>query len=255
MDRNAGLCAIAVMAKAPQPGRVKTRLTPPLSPADAMALSRSFLRDTTTNIRLAGEQAAISGYVAYAPANTEKLFDGMLAEGTRLILADGAPTMPAGVQGFGRSLLHAARGLFDRGYGSVCLLNSDSPTLPTGLLVQAAQALLAPGDRVVLGPAEDGGYYLVGMKAPHAGLFEYVAWSTEQVAEQTSERARVLGLEIVELAAWYDVDDLAALHRLLREIDASAPGAGGLAPYAAPATVACVDRLGLRGLLAASIPK
>jgi rSAM/selenodomain-associated transferase 1 len=230
-------CAIAVMAKAPRPGQVKTRLVPPLTAPAAAALSASFLGDITRNIALAAEQAPIRGYVAFAPAGHETLFDGMLAPGTGLVLADGTGDMPERVQGFGRSLVHAVQALFARGHDSVCLLNSDSPTLPTVLLAQAARALAAAGDRVVLGPADDGGYYLIGLKAPHWHLFEDIAWSTDQVADQTRARARTLGLDLVELASWYDVDDRDALRRLLNEF--AGVTAGALTPYHAPATREC----------------
>jgi rSAM/selenodomain-associated transferase 1 len=235
-----GRCAIAVMAKAPRPGKVKTRLQPTLTPEAAMALSAAFLRDITENISLAAREAAIDPWVAYAPAGLEMLFNGMLASGTRLVLADGEIDVPEGVSGFGRSLLHATRALFARHYEAVCLLNSDSPTLPTAMLARAAQALAAPGDRVVLGPAEDGGYYIIGMKVEHAGLFADIAWSTETVAAQTRDRATALGLELVELDSWYDVDDNAALQRLLRELSG-----GPTEAFGAPATAACLRRLGL----------
>ncbi|MFI5024842.1 MAG: TIGR04282 family arsenosugar biosynthesis glycosyltransferase [Alphaproteobacteria bacterium] len=240
------LAAIAVMAKAPQAGKVKTRLVPPLAPDEAMALSACFLRDVTENIALASRDAPIQGYVAYAPAGGERLFDGMLARNTQLVLADGAIATPPRVSGFGCSLLHAARGLFARGHDSVCLLNSDSPTLPTALLRQAAYALAGPRDRIVLGPAEDGGYYLLGLKAPHAHLFEDIRWSSEHVAAETCERARALQLEIVRLAPWYDVDDRTALRRLVGEVcGAQHRERRAAPPYAAPATAACVFRLRL----------
>jgi rSAM/selenodomain-associated transferase 1 len=244
-------CAIAVMAKAPRPGKVKTRLQPILSAEAAMALSRSFLRDITANIAMAARMAAIDPWVAYAPAGLEMLFSGLLAPGTKLVLADGAIETPNGVEGFGRSLLHAARALFDRHYGAVCLLNSDSPTLPTAMLTAAATALAVPGDRVVLGPAEDGGYYLIGMKAPYAALFSDIAWSTDAVAAQTRERAAALELDVVELDPWYDVDDAAALRRLMRELGGSATGPTlpEAAPYHATATAACLQGLGLTGCL------
>jgi glycosyltransferase A (GT-A) superfamily protein (DUF2064 family) len=210
-----------------------------------MTLSASFLRDITENIRLAAVQATIDGWIAYAPAGLEMLFSGMLAAGTRLILADGEIDTPPAVQGFGRSLLHAAGALFDRHYDAVCLLNSDSPTLPTDMLVRAARALAAPGDRVVLGPAEDGGYYLIGMKTPHPELFSDIAWSTETVAAETRARAAGKGLELVELDTWYDVDDNAALQRLLRELSGAPPPPGTARPFPAPATAACLRRLGL----------
>jgi uncharacterized protein len=241
------LCAIAVMAKAPQPGRAKTRLVPPLTADEAAAMGAAFLRDVSENLSFAAQSDAIASYAAYAPLGCEALLTGLLAPNTRLVLADGSVAAPPRVQGFGRSLLHAARSLLDRGYGAAALLNSDSPTLPTALLCQATAALLAPGDRVVLGPAEDGGYYLIGMKAPHAHLFEDVAWSTEIVAEQTRARARALGLELVELDRWYDVDDHAALRRLLREV--ANPRGNGPA-YAAPFTARVIETLRLAERLA-----
>jgi uncharacterized protein len=237
-----GGCAIAVMAKAPRPGAVKTRLVPPLTPDAAAALSASFLRDITENIVLAAQEAPIHGYIAYAPAGHERAFDGMLAPGTGLVLADGTAIAETDVRGFGCALLHAAQALFEREHESVCLLNSDSPTLPTALLARAAQILAEPGDRVVLGPAEDGGYYVIGMKAPHVHLFQNVDWSTDRVATQTRERARALGLPVHELDTWYDVDNASALHRLCREIS-SADQVGGLRPYGAPATARCIERL------------
>ncbi len=259
---NAALCAVAVMAKAPRPGTVKTRLCPPLAPEEAMAMSAAFLRDVTANIALAAGSAPLRGFVAYAPLGLERLFDGLLAPGTRLVPADGSGGAADGVEGFGTCLLHAARELFGQGYGAVCLLNADSPTLPTALLRRAAAALLRPGPggeaRAVLGPAEDGGYYLLGMTAPHPALFERVAWSTERVADDTRERARDAGLALEELEPWYDVDDRAALDRLLREVaaptggSASPAGGGGLSPYAAPATAACLDGLSLAARLHAA---
>ena len=98
------------------------------------------------------------------------------------------------------------------------MLNSDSPTLPTALLVETAEVLARPGDRAVLGPSTDGGYYLLGLKYAHARMFEDITWSTEQVAEQTLARARELGLDVHTLPAWYDVDDVDALKRLDAEL-------------------------------------
>ncbi len=236
-------CAIAVMAKGPQPGRTKTRLIPPLTPGQAASLAAAFLRDITENIALAARQAAIRGFIAYAPAGTEALFDGHLAAGTGLLLADGSFAPPSRAEALGRSLLHAAHALHLAGHGAVCLLNADSPTLPTEFLCRAARALAAPGERIVLGPAEDGGYYLIGMTAPHAHLFEDIAWSTDRVAAQTRDRAAALGLEVTELPPWYDVDDPPSLARLLGALDRPAPR-GEPAPYPAPATAAWSARIG-----------
>jgi rSAM/selenodomain-associated transferase 1 len=238
-------CAIAVMAKAPKPGRVKTRLSPPLSPDQAMQMGAGFLRDITENLALAARSAPIDAFVAYAPAGDAGLFDGHLASGTRLLLADGAIEAPPGVSGFGCCLLQTIDTLLVQGYGAACVLNADSPTLPTELLLRLAGLLAADGDRAVLGPAEDGGYYVLGMKARHPMLFADIAWSTGQVAEQTRARARRIGLAMSELPPWYDIDDVSSLHRLLQ----AAPD-GSLTPYAAPATFACARAIGLAELLA-----
>ncbi len=237
-------CAIGVMAKAPQAGRSKTRLCPPLRPEQAAALSAAFLRDITENIALAARHQPIQGIIAYAPAGGEELFNGHLAAGTELLLADGTPPMPDGVEGFGRCLLHAIQAMFDQGYTAACVLNSDSPTLPTAHLIRTAELLLAPGERVVLGPAEDGGYYLLGMKSAHAHLFANITWSTETVADDTRARAAELGLELVELPVWYDVDDRSALARLLSEA-----GREGEAHYHAPTTARAIAAMSLATLL------
>ncbi len=238
--------AIAVMAKAPQPGRSKTRLVPPLDGAGAAALSAAFLRDITENIALAARDAPVVGGVAYAPAGTEALFEDLLAPGAFRLLADGSVPMPPRVQGFGRSLLHALQGALGAGFAGTCLLNADSPTLPTAYLRAAGTALAAQSERVVLGPAEDGGYYLLGANRAHAHLFEDIAWSTEHVAEQTRSRAAALGLDLLELPAWYDVDDQDGLRRLRSDLRALPDMA-----YPAPATFACLDRLGLLAQAAA----
>ncbi len=222
-------CALAVMGKAPQAGRVKTRLVPPLTSDEARGLSACFLSDITENIGLVADA---TGFVAYAPAGTAELFDGLLAPGTRLVLADGEIAAAGGLVGIGRSLLHAAAALLGQGFGAVCLINADSPTLPTSFLRDAVAALLQPGERMVLGPAEDGGYYLIGLQTAEPRLFEGIAWSTPVVAEQTLARARGIGLETVLLPPWFDVDDGASLARLVRSL----PDAVDAVPFAAPAT-------------------
>jgi rSAM/selenodomain-associated transferase 1 len=239
----AGLCAIAVMAKAPRPGHVKTRLQTVLAPDEAAQLGAAFLRDVTGNLAAAARLAPIHAYVAFAPAGQEARFDGLMAEGTRLMLADGANGDAEGVQGFGRCLLDAVRGLLARGYGAACVLNADGPTLPTALLVQAATRLLAPGRRAVLGPADDGGYWLLGVQSVAPTLLSRIAWSTDTVAATTRQRAAEAGLELELLDTWYDVDDRASLERLLSELDGEA--VGPLQPYAAPATAACIGAMRL----------
>jgi hypothetical protein len=214
-DRH-GRCAVAIMAKAPRVGEAKTRLVPPLSAADAAALSACFIRDAAANIEAAARQAAIDGYIAFAPAGAEAEFRPLLAPGTRLL--------PSRRPGLAASLYDAAADLLGAGYGAVCLVNSDSPTLPTAILLAAVEALLPAGERLVLGPAEDGGYYLIGLRRAHRRLFEDIAWSTPQVFGQTEERARELGLAVTRLPMWYDVDDRSTLQRLRAELRRTSSG-------------------------------
>jgi glycosyltransferase A (GT-A) superfamily protein (DUF2064 family) len=108
--------------------------------------------------------------------------------------------------------------LFKCGFESVCLIDSDSPTVPAENFAAAVELLDASNDRIVLGPCDDGGYYLIGLKRPHGQLFEEIAWSTERVLEQTIQRAAELGVEVKLLPAGYDVDDAASLRRLYDEL-------------------------------------
>ena len=116
--------------------------------------------------------------------------------------------------------------------------------MPTELLVDTVHRLQEPGDRVVLGPAEDGGYYLIGMKRFHEHLFEAIDWSTERVYRQTVTRAGAIGLPVVALAEWYDVDDELTLRLLARELlsgpEATSCYNGG---YGAPKTAAFLKKL------------
>ena len=228
------------MAKAPRPGFCKTRLVPPLTPSQAASLSAAFLRDITGNLQTAAQTMPIVPYVAFAPAGTAPLFNGNLAAGTHLVLADGSIATPPDVQGFGRCLLHAMQNLFARGHTAVCVLNSDSPTLPTSYLRQAASWLAEPGDRVVMGPADDGGYYLLGMKQAHAHLFAGISWSTPQVAAETRGRALEAGIELLELPKWYDVDDAASLQLLQNELSGTSQ-----VGYRAPNTAAWLASVAL----------
>jgi uncharacterized protein len=140
-------CAIGVMVKSPLAGYSKTRLCPPLRPEQAARLSAAFLRDTTETMRAAAASVPIAGYAAYAPAGTEEALIPHLAAGTSLILADGSVPAPAGVEGFGRCLLHAVQALFDRGHAAACVLSADTPTLPTAILVTAATLLPPAANR------------------------------------------------------------------------------------------------------------
>lgn len=226
-----GSCALAVMIKAPRAGASKTRLVPPLTPEEAAALSVSFLRDTAANIAGVAAEGSAEGVAVYTPAGAEAAFDGLLPLSFSMLAQRG--------ESFGERLFHAAEDLLAAGYQSVCLIDSDSPTLPPALLAAAISALARPGDRVLLGAADDGGYYLIGLKSAHRGLFTDIDWSTERVLAQTIERAAAMALEVEALPAWYDVDDATTLQRLCDELfskKGERQGSEGLTGYEASHT-------------------
>jgi glycosyltransferase A (GT-A) superfamily protein (DUF2064 family) len=138
------------------------------------------------------------------------------------MLPDGFGMMLQAEGDFGARLLNGIADLTTAGHAGAILVNSDSPTMPKAILDRAVAAVLS-GDRVVLSPALDGGYTLIGLSKPHPGLFANIAWSTEVVYAQTLERARDLGLPVTHLDPWYDVDDSTSYAMLERELDGTPP--------------------------------
>jgi glycosyltransferase A (GT-A) superfamily protein (DUF2064 family) len=237
-----GHCALAVMTKAPQAGRVKTRLVPPLTLEEAAELNRCFLRDTADAIlsacsrrparppkprrRRVGDAkkrqskdgdashseaaTAACGVAVYTPAGAESAYVNILPVEFSLL--------PQRGDGFGERLYFATEDLFTCGFESVCLIDSDSPTVPSANFAHAVSLLASSEDRIVLGPSDDGGYYLIGLKKPHRELFEQIDWSTERVLNQTLQRATEIGLEVKLLVSGYDVDDGESLRRLCKEL-------------------------------------
>lgn len=233
-----GGVGIAVMAKASAAGRTKTRLMPALSGEEAAALNTSFLRDVAGNLLAAGRQAPIHGYMAYGPPGSGPFFDA--------IMPPGIGRIESWIGDFGECLFHAVTELFTAGHHAACVLNADGPTLPTSLLVDLAAALAAPGDRAVLGPSSDGGYYVLGLKAPHRRMFADIAWSTERVADQTLERAGEIGLPVHVLPLWYDVDDALSLRTLYGELFEGRAFDRDLQPFEASHTRALLEELAAR---------
>lgn len=230
-----GGCGIAIMAKASTPGRTKTRLVPPLNFEEAAAFNTAFLQDIAGNLLLAGRTTGLTPYVAFGPPGSENFFHKTLPDGVGLI--------DAWLPNFGDCLLFAIREIFQRGHSAAVVLNSDSPTLPTSLLVETAAMLARPGDRAVLGPSSDGGYYLLGLKRAHRRMFEDISWSTARVAEQTRARAKEINLDVHELPTWYDVDDAETLRTLHAELFAPKPVYTPLVPFPAPSTAALMEKL------------
>ena len=237
-----GLCALAVMTKAPQAGRVKTRLVPPLTPEEAAELNKCFLRDTAGAISSAcsrrpvsdeGKTERASAIAVYTPVGAESAYTDILPADFSLL--------PQRGDKFGERLYFAVEDLFKCGFESVCLIDSDSPTVPAENFAEAVELLSTIEDRVVLGPSDDGGYYLIGVKKPYRHLFEQIDWSTERVLKQTMQRATEIGIEVKLLPTGYDVDDDASLRRLCNELLSDTTSAD-IAPYTRECLASFVER-------------
>ena len=216
-----GRCALAVMAKAPKPGHVKTRLSPPLNPQQSAALNIAFLRDTMACLQEVAAMVDADPIVSYTPAGAERDFEEIVPYEVHLV--------PQRGEGFGERLQHTVEDLFAAGFRAVCLIDSDSPTVPSAAYVSAVEWLLCGEDCVVLGPSQDGGYYLLGVNASHPALFADIAWSSAAVLEQTLQRARAVELPAHLLRTWFDVDDGQTLVRLFRELAEPCPATQGFA--------------------------
>jgi rSAM/selenodomain-associated transferase 1 len=225
--------AVAIICKTPRAGHSKTRLSPPLHPDECAEISSCFIRDLSATIGRVVENGRASGYAVYTPVGSEADLRGHLPDGFGMVLQSEGD--------FGARLLKGIEDLIAAGHAGAILINSDSPTLPQAILDSAVAAVLC-GDRVVLSPALDGGYTLIGLSKPHRELFTDIAWSTEVVYAQTLARARELGLPVTELDPWYDVDDSASYAMLERELDGIPPAFAAGPLEHAPSTRAFVRR-------------
>jgi len=200
--------AVVIMAKMPCPGQVKTRLCPPLTPWQAASLYRAFLFDKIAQVRtLTAARLAI----AYTPASGEGFFRDLAPDFT---------LVPQQGTDLGERLIHSLEYFLNLGDTGVMAIDSDTPTLPTHYLQQAIDLLTKPAVDVVMGPSADGGYYLIGIRAPHRALFVDMPWSTSVVLPETVRRAQALEVNIAWLPEWFDVDtpeDLARLHTTLSQ--------------------------------------
>ena len=196
------------MTKAPRAGTVKTRLQPPLTAEEAAELNVCFLRDIAAAIVSSGGQS--KGVGVFTPLGSEGEYENVLPSDFVLI--------PQRGDSFGERLMNAATDLLRVGFESCCLINSDSPTVTADAFRQAVVKLQRVDNRIVLGPSDDGGYYLIGMRKVYRRLFEDIDWSTERVFTQTLERARELTLSVHVLPKFYDIDDATALRRLCGQL-------------------------------------
>lgn len=207
-----------IVAKEPVPGRVKTRLSPPLSPEEAAGIYEHFLCDTL------GEMTAIPGVdsaIAYTPTGAEKTFLSLVEK--RFLL------FPQQGKDLGERLLNIFKEKLFEGYEAVSIISSDTPDLPKEKVQESFCLLRSNQAEVVFGPCEDGGYYLVGMKRVFPELFVHIPWSTEKVLSISMEKAKRMNLNVGLLAPWKDIDtyeELVSFYRKYRETPRNSPWAG-----------------------------
>lgn len=209
---------LIIFVKAPEPGRVKTRLMPFLSPTETAALYRAFIRDT---VATAAGLPGVDVSIGYTPDGAQETLRSLVAQ-------ERIDWFPQTGETLGDRMWCAFQRAFRRGAHRAVIIGSDSPAMPGSLLAGAFEALTRQD--MALGPAADGGYYLIGLTNRGAGnavyriLFENMAWSTETVYAKTLERIQKAGLTCARLSKWPDVDqpeDLAALADHIRELRAA----------------------------------
>ncbi|MDO8878665.1 MAG: TIGR04282 family arsenosugar biosynthesis glycosyltransferase [Pseudolabrys sp.] len=220
---------IALVCKTPAAGHSKTRLSPPLRPEECAALSACFIRDVAAKVQSLVAGGAVDACAVYTPVGSEAALRELLPPGFALRAQSKGD--------LGVRMATAVADLLAAGHEGVIVIGSDSPTMPVAILREAIDAVHA-GDNVVLGPVLDGGYALIGLSRPHPRLFEDMPWSTPDVHALTVERAREIGLPVVNLPRWYDVDDAASFAMLEDEMRGIVPdfAEAGLKGSAAPAT-------------------
>ena len=205
---NMALPQLLVVAKQPAAGQTKTRLCPPLTGETAAALYECFLRDTIEIMRATPN---VGRGIVYLPAAAAAYF--------RQLAPDFTLTLQVGSD-LGERLDQLLTAALTQGAPAAVVMDSDSPTLPVAYLGEAF-AHLAAGADVVLGPCDDGGYYLIGLRRPQPRLLRDVPMSTPTVLRDTLAIAAELGLRVALLPTWYDVDTGAELQRLRRELAAT----------------------------------
>jgi uncharacterized protein len=219
--------ALLVVAKQPAAGQTKTRLCPPLAAETAAALYECFLRDTLDLMR---QVPGVQRGIVYLSGDAAGYF--------HTLAPDMALTPQRGVD-LGERLDQLLSDALASGAAQAVVMDSDSPTLPVAYVAEAFARLDGSGD-VVLGPCDDGGYYLIGLKRPQPRLLREVRMSTPFVVRDTLALADALGLKVTLLPPWYDVDTVAELERLRTELATASE-------QTAPRTRALLAEIGANG--------
>lgn len=199
---------LLIFAKYPETGRVKTRLCPPLSPEQAAAIQRSC-------IRLVCERAfrawPVRPVLVISPDDSEAAFRTLVGPYIRI--------QPQGGGDLGDRLARAIDAAFQSGDEQVLVMGSDSPTIPAGRFDDAHNALRTHD--LILGPCDDGGFYLLGLKRTHDDLFKRVPWSTNRTCSGMTKQALACGLKVATLDPWYDIDRPDDLPRAMADVRSS----------------------------------
>lgn len=193
-----------IFAKYPTPGKVKTRLGGQIGYRLAADLYHLFIEQT---LELARRAAPDTIYLAYEPEERLDDFKKLIHDGLSYFAQHG--------KDLGQRMLNAFNYVLNQSSYKVIILGSDSPTLPVQIVKDAFKRLHASD--LVLGPAEDGGYYLIGVKKVHKDIFKNIQWSSSSVLQKTIERASDVGLTCSILPEWYDVDELKNLERAAQD--------------------------------------
>jgi len=202
--------ALAVMAKAPVTGEVKTRLLPAVTAEEAAELSRALLVDQLKHLQ---EFDAADFYLAFAPDDARLLMENLAPPCFRLFPQEGAD--------LGARMEAAFKRLFDIGHRNIVLIGGDLPPMPLRYFAEAYAFLATSNQRVVLGPSRDGGYYLVGCNQPTPQIFQGMRWSHSAVLAQTQDKLASLKIDYHLLPTWFDIDTPADLRYLRFACDSS----------------------------------
>lgn len=194
--------ALLFFVKYPQPGKVKTRLAKSVGQEQAAAMYKTLVEKNFAVIRPL-HCTACDCWIAFDPPQQETLMRAWLTELPCYIAQQG--------EGLGERLNHAFQEMFQRGYTRVAALGSDTLNLNAELIQNAFENL--KNHDVVLGPARDGGYYLIALNRLHPALFEGIAWSTPDVLPQTLRVIHHLNLKVHELSSLDDLDEIRTSHQ------------------------------------------
>jgi rSAM/selenodomain-associated transferase 1 len=187
--------ALVVMAKAPVPGTVKTRLVPPFSFEEAAELYRCLLLDQIDNLNSFRDADL---FLAFSPDEAASFF--------KEIVPAGFACFPQRGEDLGERMNHAFIELSNKGYKHIAIIGGDLPAFPQRFLEEAFVRLERSETDVVLGPSRDGGYYLIGMNRPIPEIFEEITWGSDSVLSSTIQKLSKLGLKPHLLPLWFDID-------------------------------------------------